>query len=116
MDEQLRQCIDRLNTQNEVLAHIREAYLLQESSRKHFEAGLISAAPSTCKSHVDRLNHAQNLRVYLEFHQKLAKLEATFKFEELKFSILEKEYMAVYLGAKTDSATIERQEQTNRSW
>lgn len=116
MDDQLRDCIDRLNVQNNVLSLIREAYLLQESTKKHFEAGLMSAAPASCKSHVDRLSHAQSLRVYLEFHQKLAQLESTYKFEELKFSILEREWQSQYLSLKVDNASIQKQESSNRSW
>lgn len=114
MDEQLRDCIDRLNIQNQVLAIIREAWLLKEAEKKHFDSCLVNS--SIGKSHVDKLSIAQGLRIYLEFHQELAKLESTFQFEQLKFNILEKQYQALYLGVKTDNATISKQENQNRSW
>jgi len=44
----------------------------------------------------------------LEFHKKLARLEAIFEFQKLKYEILDREWLAQHLALKLDGETIKR--------
>lgn len=112
MDSQLQHCLNRLNIQNETLAKVREAYLLKEAQRKHFEATLINLNPIGYnlkpKSYSDRLADAHSSKDYLDFMTELAKLEAELEFQKLKYFILDKEFLAQHLSLKVDSEVIRR--------
>ncbi len=96
-----------LETQNAVLGKARNAYLLKEAERKHFEAVLIRKAEG--KSHAERLVNAQSTEAWVNFQKDLARLEAVFEFQKLKYEILDKNWQAEYLGQKLDGSTIKRQ-------
>ncbi len=106
MDEQLKECVAKLNAQNDVLGRARNSYLLKEAERKHFEASLIKGAPG--KSHAERTVSAQSDKTWLDFHVALAKLESVFEFQKLKFEILDKEYLATYATFKIEERVMRR--------
>lgn len=106
MDSQLQLCIDRLNKQNESLGKDRNAFLLKEAERKHFEATLIQNAEG--KSHAERTTNAQATEEWLSFHKDLARRQSVFEFQKLKFEILDKEFWAEYGSAKAEDKIIRR--------
>lgn len=91
---------------NNLLAVARNAYLSKEAERKHFEANLILKASGS--SMAERKVVAEADKAYLEFHKALARLEAVYEYQRLKFSILEREYQACYLALKLDGDLIKK--------
>lgn len=110
MDPELKRIIDALYKQNDVLGIARNAYLAKEAERKHFEANLINSSDnaSLLASHAAKTTSAQGSQAWLEFHTRLARLEAEFKFQEFKMEILNKEYLAVHLSLKLDHETLKK--------
>jgi len=105
--EPLQQLIQALEEQNVILGKARNDFLLLEAERKHFEAVLTVRAQG--KSHNEKRTNAEACEDWLNFHLKLARARSVFEFQELKFSILEKEYQAVYLSQKSDQSLIKKQ-------
>lgn len=105
-DRTLAQRLNELTTQNEKLHAARQAYLLKDAARKHFEARAIQSAPG--KSHAERTVNAQATEDWRDYQMDVAQLEAAFEFEKLKYDILDKAWLAEYLGAKLDGDTIKR--------
>ncbi len=106
MDDELKRIISILNKCNDDLGVARFKFLSLEAEKKHFEAVLVSAALG--KSHSERVTSAQATAEWLDFHKKLARAESEYEFLKLKFSVLEKEYLAVHLTLKLDAQTIQR--------
>lgn len=90
-----------------MLGKARYRYLVMEAERKHFEACLIRDASG--KSHAERVNVAQANGSWVIFHKKLARREAVYEFQKLKYEILDKEWLAQYLELKTDEGLVRRQ-------
>lgn len=107
MDNALRQALENLNQQNEILGKARNEYLLFEAQRKHFEGVLVQG--STGKSMAEKTSYAQSSKEWEAFHSRLARLEAVYEFQKLKYEILDKVFQAEYLSLKLDSSTIKRQ-------
>ena len=107
MDELLATRLNNLNAQNATLSSARGAYLLKEAERKHCEATLIKAAEG--KSQAEKAVNAQAAPEWAEFQLELARLENAYRFEELRYDILDKAFQAEYLSAKLDADTIKRQ-------
>src|SRR4051812_494324 len=82
---------EALHRQNETLGKDRNAYLSLEAERKHFEANLIRSSVGMGTSHAQATTMAQSTGEWLEFHKKLARAEAVYEFQKLKFTIMEKE-------------------------
>lgn len=107
MDRALAERLNNLNAQNERLTQARGAFLMKEAERKTFEASLIKNAVG--KSHAEKTINAQATSDWLKFHLDLSILENQYKFEELRYDILDKAFQAEYLSAKLDSDTIKKQ-------
>lgn len=107
MQRDLAACLEALDKQNDTLGKARNAYLSKEAERKHFEANLIKSAAG--KSHAERVVNAQATSDWLVFHKDLARLQAVFEFQKLKYEILDKEFLAQYAANKMDSLMIKRQ-------
>lgn len=103
----LSEFVHALDLQNNVLGKARNAFLLKESERKHFEATLVREAEG--KSHAERTINAQANPSWLLFQQELARLEAVYEFQKLRFEILDKEWQSQYLTCKLDGAVIRKQ-------
>lgn len=101
MDSELGDIQAKLWKQNDILAKARNDYLQKEAEKKYFEANLILGAPG--KSMAERRVVAESSLDFLEFHQALARLEAIFRFQELRMSVLDKEFQATYLSYKIDA-------------
>jgi hypothetical protein len=106
MDQELADRLNNLNKQNELLTKARGLYLLNEASRKTFEANLIKNAEG--KSHAEKTINAQSTEEWNSFHLTLADLENKYEFEKLRYDILDKAFQAQYLSAKLDADTIKR--------
>ena len=104
----LQQALANLDALNDALGRSRNDYLIQESSRKHFEAKLILAAQG--KSHAERLVNAQASNEWIDFSQDLARAESKYEHLKLKFQILEKTWLSVHLETKLDQGVIHKQE------
>lgn len=104
----LRAAIRRLESLNATLAKVRYEFLKLDAEKKHFEATLISNASG--KSHAERVINAQASKEWDAFHQALVKAKARYEFEQLKFSVLEKEWQSLYLETKLDGKLITKQE------
>lgn len=100
--------IESLSEQNVVVGRARNAYLAKESERKTFESRLIQTAEG--KSQAEKLMNAQATNDWLEFAQKLARLESVYEFEKFKLTILDREYQAQYLEIKDNGKQIVRGE------
>ena len=103
----LKELLQNMEVQNDTLSKARNKYLTKEASRKYTEAVLIRQASG--KSHAEKSINAQATKDWLEFHTELARLEAIFEFQKLKWEILDKEFMAQYLTLKTDPIMVRRQ-------
>lgn len=103
----LRALTEKLDLQNDTLGKARFDYLSKEAERKHFESTII--LNSLGRSHAERLVQAQGSTEWLEFHQALARLEAIYEFQRLKFEVLGKEWQAEYLTLKVNSEVIKKQ-------
>lgn len=108
MVSSLRGIIDKLEKQNDLLGKARNAFLMVESEKKHFEATLVQQ--SQAKSHADRVTDAHSSEKWLAFHKNLARLQAVYEFQKLKFEILNKEYLAEHLSLKLDATVMGRNE------
>ena len=100
--------LEALFIQNDILGRARAQYLAKDAEKKHFEANLILNAPGS--SMAERKVNAEALGVYLEFHQALARLEAIYEFQKLKFEVMSKEWQDSYLERKLDQGLISKQE------
>lgn len=103
----LEDLLRALHSQNDTLGKARNEYLSLEASKKFEEAELIKAAEG--KSHSEKITNAQGTLAWLDFHKKLARAEAIYEFQRLKFSILEKEFQSVYLMHKLDGGLIKKE-------
>lgn len=99
--------VDALTHQNDQLGIARNDYLAREAERKHFEATLIAKAEG--KSHAERVVNAQATQEWLKFHKELARAEAVYEFQKLKYDVLDKEFQAAYLQLKMDGPLIKKQ-------
>lgn len=106
MKTPLDSVIEHLSEQNVIVGRARNAYLAKESERKTFESRLIQMAEG--KSQAEKLMNAQATDQWLEFAQKLARLESVYEFEKFKLNILDKEYQAQYLELKENGKQIGR--------
>ncbi len=104
----LQPLLEALEKQNTTLGVARNNYLMLEAEKKHFEASIVSRLLG--KSYAERLNAAQAQPEWVEFQKKLARAEAVYEFEKLKFSIMEKSWQSEYLSLKLDGAVIKKQE------
>jgi hypothetical protein len=107
MRHPLESHVEALRAHNDTLGKARNAYLAKEAERKHFEATLIRAAEG--KSHAEKTVNAQATLEWVEFQVALARLEAVFEFQKLKYDVLDKEYQAAYLQLKLDGPLIRKQ-------
>jgi hypothetical protein len=98
--------VEACNKQNDTLGIARNNYLTKEAERKHFEATLVRDAQG--KSHAERLINAQATEAWATFAKELARLEAIFEFQKLKYDVLDKEFQAAYLQAKHDAPIIRK--------
>jgi hypothetical protein len=96
-----------LEQQARVLSKAKHRFLVKEAERKHFEAKLIQAASG--RSHAERLINAQATEDWLRFQKDLARKEAIFDFQKLKYDLLDKEWLAQYQANKLDDSLIKRQ-------
>lgn len=99
--------ISHLNTLNDQLGAARNAFLLKDAEKDHFEATLIIEAVG--KSNAERVIQAQARIEWLEFHKELARLEAAYEFLKLKFRVLEHEFQSQYLETKLNEELIKKQ-------
>lgn len=98
-----------LQIQNDTLGRARYEYLSKEAERKHFEATLVMREAGIDKqSHALSLTKAQASLEWVNFQRELAKLQAVFEFQKLKYEILDKEFLAVYGTMKIEAQTISR--------
>ena len=104
----LSDLLEALDQQNDILGKARAEFLALEAERKHKEALLIKAAEG--KSHAEKTTNAQANAEWPEFQLRLARAEAVYEFQRLKFSVLEKEWQSQYLCLKLDGALIKKQE------
>lgn len=99
-----------LHRQNETLGKARNEYLLMEAQRKHFESKLVMGFKASNSSMAEATAQAQGSTAWLTFHQSLARLEAVYEFQKLKFTIIEKEYQSCYLEMKLDQGLIQKEQ------
>lgn len=97
-----------LDKQNEILGRARFKYLSKEAERKHFESTLKTKSPG--KTSVEKTTLAEASEEWRVFQQELAKLEAIYEFQRLKFSIIERSWQSEYLSAKLNESLIRKQE------
>ncbi len=107
MDAQLKECIERLDAQNDVLGKARFDFLTKDAEKKHFEATLIQRSEG--KSHAEKSVNAMATSEWREFHKDLARLESVFEFQKLKWEILDKCFLATYATFKIEEKLIRRQ-------
>lgn len=100
--------LSALEAQNHVLGKVRNDYLSKEAERRNYEARLVKEAMG--KSHAEKVMNAQSMDEWLGFHKSLARLEAIYEFQKLKFTVLEKEWQSQYLCLKLDAGLIRKQE------
>lgn len=93
---------------NDTLGKARAEFLALEAERKHFEACMIRDASG--KSHAEKVTNAQANAEWPVFQLKLARAEAVYELQKLKFSIMEKNWQSEYLTMKLDNAVIKKQE------
>ncbi len=79
-----------------------------KASKDHFEATLIKASPGD--SNAEKVVNAKATVEWASFHKSLARLEAIYEFQKLKFSVLEKEWFSCQLELKLDQSLIRKQE------
>lgn len=95
-----------LELQNNTLGKARNDYLAKEAERKHFEATLITSVEG--KSIAEKTIKAQAMPEWLQFAKDLARLEAVYEFQKLRYEILDKEWLAQYASMKLDERTIRK--------
>ena len=106
MNHPLKEIISSLNKQADLLSKARNAYLTREAERKHFESTLIQSSPG--KSHAERVINAQATKEWVAFHKDLARLQAVFEFQKLKWDVLDREFLAQHLALKLDDLSVKR--------
>lgn len=106
MDRQLAERLNNLTKQNVRLRDARNAYLLAEAERKHFEARFICMAEG--KSVAEKTINAQAGKDWLAFHENLARLQGAYEFERLKYEILDKAYLAEHATFKVEEGLIKK--------
>ena len=106
MDRQLAERLNALTKQNARLRDARNAFLLKDAERKHFEARMVQSAGG--KSHAERTVNAQAHPEWLEFQRELAALQGAYEFEKLKYEILDKAYLAEHATFKIEEGLIKR--------
>lgn len=99
--------LKQLDKQCEVLGKARNVYLGLEVEKRYLEANLVIQAPG--KSHAEKVTNAQGSVEWLEFHKRLARAEAVFEFQKLKYDVLSKEWQSRYLEMKLDGAMLGKQ-------
>lgn len=104
----LKPLLEALDQMNDILGKARAEYLALEAERKHFEACMIRDALG--KSHAEKVTNAQAHIDWPIFQLKLARAEAVYEFQKLKFSVIEKNWQSEYLCLKLDNAVIKKQE------
>lgn len=97
-----------LEAHNIRLGRARNDFFQAKAHKDHFEQCLVKAAPG--ESNAEKLMNAKADEEWLKFHKKLARLEAIYDFERLKFSLLEKEWFRCQLELKIDQSLIRKQE------
>lgn len=105
-DHPLRPILDAYEAHCAVLSKARYEFLSLEAERKSVEARLIKEAMG--KSHAEKLMNAQAESAWLEFHKRLARVEAVFEHRKLEHEVLDKEYLAQYSALKLDQSMIRR--------
>lgn len=103
----LQEILAKLEHQNVVLGKARARYLAMEAEKKHFEATLINSY--TGKSHAEKTTLAHSTAKWLEFHKRLARKEAVYEFQKLKFEVMNKEYFAIYQQIQIDHGLVKKQ-------
>lgn len=103
----LRALVQKLDLQCDILARANFEYLSKKVQQRHFEDNLILKAPG--KSHAERSVQARSSDDWLAFHLALARIEAVYDFQKLKYEVLKFEYQAEYLTRKIDSEVIKKQ-------
>lgn len=98
--------LERLEKQAQALHLVRNDFFLKKAEQKNFESKLISEASGS--SIAERQMKAQADSRWLEFHRTLAVLEVNYEHEKLKYSILDKSFMAAYLEMKINNEIIKR--------
>jgi hypothetical protein len=99
--------ITSLEHQNDSLGKARNDYLLKEAEKKNFEATMVQKAQG--KSHAEKVVNAQAQEAWVAFAKDLARLEAVYEFQRLKFTILEKSWQTQYLQTKLDEDLVRKQ-------
>ena len=107
-DNPLSELLRDLDKQNDTLGIARSEYLALEASRKHEESALIQGAFG--KSHAEKVTNAQASPEWPVMQLKLARAEAVYEFQKLKFSVMEKNWQSAYLCLKLDGALIKKQD------
>lgn len=107
----LEESIKQLESWCKILMKSRQAYLLKEAEKKHFEAKLVMAQEEISSdgkviafSIKQAKAYASN--EYLEFSKQLALLESKYENDKLVYEVLEKNYQAIYLETKIDNQLI----------
>lgn len=60
------------------------------------------------KSHAERLVSAQATESWKNQSLSIARLEAEYEFEKLKYQVMDKEFLAIHLSLKLNEQTIKR--------
>ncbi len=108
IDNPLFPFIQALHWQANLVGKSRNEYLAKEAERKHFEATLIMAAKGTSQKEKEWM--AQASKEWLIFQKELAKLEAIWEFQKLKFTVIEKEYFAQHQSLSLDAGLIKKEQ------
>lgn len=104
----LEHCIKQLESWSKILMKSREAYLLKEAEKKHFEAKLVIKQlelhneVNKYPSHTEALTRSFATEEYFKFSKELALLESKYENDKLVYEVLEKNYQAVYLETKQE--------------
>jgi preprotein translocase subunit Sec63 len=107
MDAALSARLNNLTAQNGKLRDARNAYLLKEAERKHFEARIVKN--SVGKSHAEKMINAQATVEWLNFQKELAVFEGAYEFEKLKYEILNMAWTSEYGTYKIEEGLIKKQ-------
>ncbi len=105
-DTPLKEINQMLSNQATRLSKARFDYLRLDAERQSHEALLIKNANG--KSHAEKVTNARADESWVIFLRKLARAEAVFEFEKLKFSILEREWLAIHQSLKMDNGMIKK--------
>lgn len=92
---------------NESLGKDRNVYLSLEAEKDYKRAMMIKAAPG--KSNAEKVVNAHASEEWLEFHKKLGRAKAVYDFQKLKFSVMEKEWLAQHLEMKLEGSLMKKE-------